>query len=139
VSSFTSNTHSQERLNLNLKVFRIFGPIAILALSFTNFTVAKISAAEDSPRHIAITAKRFAFSPAEIEVKKDVPVTLTLTDEDFPHGIKFADLNITLQGTKGETKEVTFTPTQAGDFVAQCTTFCGAGHGDMVLTMHVTE
>jgi cytochrome c oxidase subunit 2 len=118
---------------------RLLAPTVILALAIPALAAAGHSAAQDAPHRITITAKRFAFSPDEISVKKGEPVTIALTSEDFSHGIKFADLDVVLYGAKGETKEVTFTPTKAGYFVGQCSTFCGAGHGGMKLTMHVTE
>jgi len=38
---------------------------------------------------------------------------------------------------KDKPAEVTFTPTQAGDFVGKCNKFCGRGHGAMKLGVHV--
>ncbi len=113
--------------------------MAILALTAVNYAAARHMAREDAPQKIAITARRYEFSPAEITVKKGVPVTISLTSQDFSHGIKFTEPAVTLYGAKGETKEVTFTATQAGDFVGQCSSFCGSGHGGMQLVMHVTE
>jgi cytochrome c oxidase subunit II len=95
--------------------------------------------AQDGPHRIEIVATRFDFTPGDINVKKGVPVTLALTSEDVDHGLTFKGLNVVIKGKKGATKEVTFTPNKAGAFVGQCSVFCGAGHGKMKMTLHVTE
>ncbi|HZL25140.1 MAG TPA: cupredoxin domain-containing protein [Acidobacteriaceae bacterium] len=95
--------------------------------------------AAQAPRRIEVTAKRFAYVPAEITVKKGEPVVLVLHSTDVAHGIKFADLGLKADiGTAGTT-ELAFTPDKVGTFVGHCSHFCGSGHGTMILTMHVTE
>ena len=37
------------------------------------------------------------------------------------------------------TAELPFTPDKTGDFVGQCSVFCGSGHGGMKMTMHVVN
>jgi cytochrome c oxidase subunit 2 len=95
--------------------------------------------AQTAPQRIQIVAERFDFAPGEVTVKKGIPVTIVLSSKDVPHGVKFKDLNVVLNVKKGETKEVTFTPEKTGNFVGQCSVFCGSGHGAMTLTLHVTE
>ena len=93
--------------------------------------------AQTPAQRIEITAKRFDFTPGDITVKKGVPVTLVLTSKDVDHGLKFKDFNVTISAKKGETKEDTFTPDKTGDFIGQCSVFCGSGHGAMKITLHV--
>jgi cytochrome c oxidase subunit 2 len=95
--------------------------------------------AADPPRRIEVVAKRFTYTPAEITLKKGEPVVIVLRSEDVPHGLKIKELDIQADVAKGATKEIAFTPTQASDFVGHCSHFCGAGHGSMTLTLHVTE
>ena len=95
--------------------------------------------AEDAPKRIEITAKRFDFTPSDITVKKGEPVVLVLTSTDADHGVKFKDLDVAVNVKKGQTGEVKFTPDKVGTFVGQCSVFCGSGHGSMKMTMHVTE
>ena len=95
--------------------------------------------AQASPQRIEITAKRFAYSTTEITAKKGVPVTIVLTSQDVEHGLKFKDFNVAMTVKKGESKEITFTPDKAGDFIGKCSQFCGSGHGSMQITLHVTE
>jgi len=118
--------------------------LRVLALSFLlsigfGLIVKNRVHAQGAPQRIEIVAKRFEFAPGEITAKKGVPVTIALTSEDVDHGLKFKELNVSLIGKKGETKEVTFTPDKAGTFVGQCASFCGSGHGSMKMTLNVTE
>lgn len=93
--------------------------------------------AQSAPQRIEITAKRFAFSPSEITLKKGQPVVLVLKSKDVAHGLRFRDLNVSVRVKAGGTAEVQFTPTQAGDFVGHCYVFCGSGHGSMAIKLHV--
>ena len=95
--------------------------------------------AQASPRRIEITAKQFTFEPAEITVKKGEPVILVIKSTDVAHGLRFRDLNLNVKVDKGGTAELPFTPDKTGDFVGQCSVFCGSGHGGMKMTMHVVN
>lgn len=108
---------------------------ALLVAAF----LVPLSYAQGSPRRIEVLAERYDFVPGEVTVKKGEPVTIVLTSKDVSHGLKFKELNVVVNAKKGETKEVTFTPSQAGTFIGQCSVFCGAGHGMMKFTLHVTE
>jgi cytochrome c oxidase subunit 2 len=95
--------------------------------------------AADTPRRIEVAVKRFAYTPAEITLKKGEPVVLVFHSEDVTHGIKFKELNLQTEIRKDAASELPFTPVQTGDFVGHCSHFCGSGHGSMTLTLHVTE
>ncbi|MGD0734864.1 MAG: cupredoxin domain-containing protein [Terracidiphilus sp.] len=90
-----------------------------------------------APKRVEITAKRFAFEPASIELQKGVPVILVLKSVDVPHGLRFRELNVDVKAPKGGSGEVQFTPDKDGDFVGHCSVFCGSGHGSMSMTIHV--
>ena len=112
----------------------LFGCLAICSLALSGFTPAP-----DGPRKIEVSVKRFAYTPAEITVKKGEPVVLVLTTEDVPHGLKFKELDLNAKVEKGKPAELAFTPDKVGDFVGHCSVFCGSGHGSMTLALHVTE
>ena len=95
--------------------------------------------AQESPRRIEIVAKQFAFEPSEITVKKGQPVILVIKSADVAHGLRFRELNLNVKVDKGGTAELPFTPDKTGDFVGHCSVFCGSGHGEMALTMHVVN
>jgi cytochrome c oxidase subunit II len=108
-------------------------------LAVGSLTLSGFSPAQDSPRRIEVSVKRFGYTPAEITLKKGEPVVLVLTTEDVAHGLKFKELNLNSKVEKGKPSELAFTPDQTGDFVGHCSVFCGSGHGSMTLTLHVTE
>jgi len=112
----------------------LFGCLAMCSLVFSGSSLAP-----DAPRRIEVSVKRFAYTPAEITVKKGEPVVLVLTTEDVAHGLKFKELNLNAKAEKGKPAELAFTPDKVGDFVGHCSVFCGSGHGSMTLTLHVTE
>jgi cytochrome c oxidase subunit 2 len=109
------------------------GLLAITVL----FTTTTISPAATSQRRVEVTAKRYAFEPADITIKAGESVDLVLTSTDVPHGVRFRELSVDLNAAKGKPAEVKFTPHETGTFIGHCSVFCGSGHGKMTLTIHV--
>jgi cytochrome c oxidase subunit 2 len=118
-----------------LLLFVITGALSGLAFIDPSFT--------EQPKQpnlrVVVTARRFAFQPAEITLKKGQQVDLVLKTADVAHGIRFHELNLDVKVNKGATAEVLFTPDKTGNFVGHCSVFCGSGHGSMELTIHVVE
>jgi cytochrome c oxidase subunit 2 len=98
-----------------------------------------LSQQTEEPKRIEIVAHRFSYSPAEITLTKGQPVTLVLTSEDVTHGLMIPELNVKAEIHKGQPTEITITPEQVGTFEGQCAYFCGPGHGNMKMTVHVEE
>jgi cytochrome c oxidase subunit 2 len=88
-------------------------------------------ARSQEPRVITIEAKRFAFSPSEVRLKRGEPVTIRISSADVTHGVYMKALGIDAEIEAGKTTEVSFAPQVTGRFTAICDHFCGAGHGDM--------
>jgi cytochrome c oxidase subunit II len=80
---------------------------------------------------IKMTAKKYAFTPSEIQVKKGDHVRLVITALDHDHGFKLEAFNIDQKLPKGEATTIEFTADKAGTFPFQCSKFCGFGHGKM--------
>jgi cytochrome c oxidase subunit 2 len=116
--------------NLNL-IFRFIGTALLVIFMCTS------AAKPASPRRVEVVAKRFAFEPAEITLKKGEPVDLVLTSNDVAHGVRIRELNLDLHAGKGKTADATLTPDTIGTFVGHCSVFCGSGHGQMALIIHV--
>ncbi|MGI8991312.1 MAG: cupredoxin domain-containing protein [Bryobacteraceae bacterium] len=95
--------------------------------------------AAEEPRVVTIGASKFQFSPSTITLKKGEPVKLQLTSEDITHGFLVKPLKIETDIVPGKTTELTITPQTAGTFRAICDHYCGPGHGDMHMTVIVTE
>ena len=91
----------------------------------------------DNARVVEITAKRFAFSPNIITLKKGEKVTLRLHSEDVTHGFFMRALKIDEVIEPGQTKDVVLVPETAGSFTTICDHFCGANHGNMNMTIVV--
>ena len=100
---------------------------------------ASLGVSSAAPQRVVVVAKRFSFDPATITLKKGEPVDLVLQSTDTQHGLKFGDLGVEVKAPKGGSGEVQFTPEKMGDFVGQCSVFCGAGHARMMLTLHVVD
>jgi cytochrome c oxidase subunit 2 len=99
--------------------------------------LASAAAAAADPRVVEITARRFEFSPAEVVLRKDEPVTLRLRSLDVTHGFFQRSLGIDLEIEPGKVTEVTITPRSAGRYVTICDHFCGSGHGNMKMSFVV--
>ncbi len=112
--------------------------IILLAAVFTLIAPAdRLTAADADPQVIEIHAKKYEFVPAEITLKKGVPVKLKLASDDVLHSIVISGLHINELMKVGEVSEIAVTPTETGDFKGVCGKFCGAGHGKMLFTVHV--
>jgi cytochrome c oxidase subunit 2 len=112
---------------------------AALALAVITFVFTPSVKAQGDPRVVEITAKRFQFVPAEINLKKGETVTIKLVSEDVTHGFYNKPLKIDGDVLAGKTTEVTITPETVGRYVTICDHFCGANHGNMRMVINVVE
>jgi len=108
-------------------------------LFLSGMALSPLTAKDQAPRTISITAQRFSFQPNEITLKKGQQVTLVIQTKDVSHGLLIEDLGIRTDIKKGQAAEVKFTPETVGTFAGKCAHFCGSGHGSMTMTVHVTE
>jgi cytochrome c oxidase subunit 2 len=89
------------------------------------------------PQVVEIVAHRFQFAPSTLTLKKDEPVILRLRSEDVVHGFFQRQLGIDTTIAPGKVTDVPLTPAAAGRYSVICHHFCGAGHGNMKLTLVV--
>ena len=111
----------------------------VIAVVLALFVLITLGADESSSNRIQITAKRFAFVPDKITVKKGQSVTLVLQSQDVTHGLSVKELGIKTEIPKGRPTIISFIPAKTGTFQGQCSHFCGSGHGSMKFTVVVTE
>jgi cytochrome c oxidase subunit 2 len=116
---------------------RFIASFVFAIMLITALSVLHAAHAQNSPTRIEIIAKRFDFTPADITVRRGQPVVLALKSVDAAHGLRFTELGIEVKVDKGQIGQIAFTPDKIGDFVGQCSVFCGSGHGRMKLTLHV--
>lgn len=93
------------------------------------FIVAMVPAIVGSPRTIAVTISRDAFSPDQIEMKAGERVRLNVTSLDGTRGFEVKALRLNARiPAAGRTMTVDLVPTEAGTFEIQCSDDCGDGH-----------
>jgi cytochrome c oxidase subunit 2 len=91
------------------------------------------------PKVIEINAKRFAFTPSTITLKKGEPVILRLSSADRVHGFMSRPLKIDTDIAAGKTTDIAVTPVTAGNFTVICDHYCGTGHGNMKMKVAVVD
>ncbi len=111
----------------------------MLALVATAAPAPKLHKPKPKPRVIEIHAKRFGFEPNLVTVKKGETVTINLVSEDVTHGFFSRALKIDETVAAETPTQLTLTPDTPGKYPIICDHFCGAGHGNMGLTMLVEE
>jgi cytochrome c oxidase subunit 2 len=119
------------------EILRAAAVRAVVALVALAIALAASPAPAQAPRVVEIVAKRFQFTPSEITLRKDEPVILRLRSEDVVHGFFQRPLGIDTTIQPGKTTDVALTPHAAGRFQIICHHFCGAGHGNMKMTVVV--
>jgi cytochrome c oxidase subunit 2 len=88
--------------------------------------------ANDEARSIEVVAKRYAFSPEQIEVSQGESIRLVLRSADVTHSLKIEAYDIDVEIPKGgEAVEVRFVADRAGTFRIECSKYCGSGHRKM--------
>jgi cytochrome c oxidase subunit 2 len=100
---------------------------------------ANISRRALQERVIHITAKKFEFSPAQITLKKGVPVVLEISSGDRKHGFNLRAFGVRSDVLPGKVSRIRFTPDKTGKFTFSCDVFCGDGHEEMTGTVIVTD
>lgn len=96
-------------------------------------------ATASAPRVIEVTARRFTFEPAVIEVTEGERVRLVVTSADGVHGLQIKKFRINkLIPRGGQPVTIDFTASAPGRFEILCSEECGEGHDAMGGTLTVT-
>lgn len=104
---------------------------ALVALS------GPIAAGAADPAVVDIVAKRFEFIPNQVTLHAGTPALLRIRSQDVTHGFFNRPLGIDADIEPGKTIEVPLTPKAPGRYSVICDHFCGAGHGNMKMTIVV--
>ena len=134
-------TTMNQRKLIGTLLFAAAGAIALLISAPGTQTVRFVQRANaaQEPRVIEIKAKKFAFSPSEITLKKGEPVILRLTTEDRTHGFLLKPFKIDTDILPGKVTDIAVTPTATGQYLVICDHYCGTGHGNMHMKLTVVE
>ena len=125
------------RLNRGIRHAAAVAGMALL------FASASTSAQQDpvtasAPREIEITAKRFMFEPARIEVAEGERVRLNVKSADGVHGLQIKKFRVnTLIPRGGTPVTIEFVASAPGTFEIMCSEECGDGHESMSGTLVV--
>lgn len=129
-----------------MKSHRVVLGVFVLCLiplfaSVRNTTMAATTAqAQDQPvvKEIELKAKKYEYTPNNIEIPLHTVVRFKITAEDHDHGFEIESVkNSCITIPKGESKVVEYKADTAGTFKFKCCHFCGTGHGGMKGTFTV--
>lgn len=82
-------------------------------------------------REFSVSAVKFEFVPATIEVNQGDTVRLKITSGDVRHGIAIQGYNIRKDLPVNQEVTIEFVADKKGEFPFYCSVFCGSGHGTM--------
>ena len=98
------------------------------------------SSAAQAPSRFEVTASRYAFEPARVEVRQGDVVELVLRSADTDHGLAIKAYAVKVAIPRGgETVGVSFVASQPGTFPIECSEYCGSGHKRMRGELVVVE
>ena len=113
---------------------RVNGAVTGLAVAAAVAASVLMRAEATAPRTVTIemTAKRFAFLPAQVEAVEGDEVTINVRSADGTHGIEIGKLKLKKTIPRGgEVVTLSFTAPAPGRYVITCSEYCGRGHDDM--------
>ena len=116
---------------------RAFASTALLLAAAVELGVASL--AQEQGRHeITVTAKRYAFSPARIEVAANDVVKITLVAEDIPHTFTIDEYRISKRAAPGRPVTFEFRADRTGAFTFYCDLTiedgCRQMRGELIVT-----
>lgn len=114
-----------------MKKISLMNTLAAVAIVVVSGVASFAWATAPSEKVIKIVSKSFVFEPAEITLKKGVPVVLEITTEDVVMGFNAPDLKQRADILPKQVARVRFTPEKAGAYPFLCDIFCGSGHENM--------
>jgi cytochrome c oxidase subunit 2 len=125
---------------------------ALLIVSLCTYAYTVLRSNEDSKKNeitVNITERQFAFQFAypqaggkavissQLYLAKDQPYVFKLRSYDVIHSFFVPDFSQKLDAVPGITTTLRVTPTRLGNYPAECTELCGAGHALMRAAVHV--
>lgn len=102
-------------------------------LAATALTIGASATGEQGTRRkFEVTASRFHFEPASLEVTEGDQIALTLRSADGTHGIAIPEFKVKATIPKGGSPvTVEFVAEKAGTYKFECSEYCGSGHRQM--------
>ncbi len=94
--------------------------IGVWSRTVPSVTGPVIAAGQDEPRQVTVTARKYAFSPARIEVTENDLVKITLQTADIPHSFTIDAYRIAKRASPGHPAVFEFRADQVGTFPIYC-------------------
>lgn len=112
-----------------------FFTLVLMACAIAWHAVGAAGRQEAAPgtlKEFNVTARRFAFDPARIEVTEGDTVRLIVQSADGTHGFEIKKLKVKKEVPRGgEPVNVEFVASRPGTFEIACSEYCGKGHKGM--------
>ena len=83
-------------------------------------------------RHVAISARSFAFEPGTVRVNRGDTVIVDLESTDVVHGLYVDGYGVSTQAEPGRPGQLTFVADRDGAFRFRCNVACGGLHPFMI-------
>jgi cytochrome c oxidase subunit II len=116
---------------------RLLGIVSMIVLGLP---AGAASSAAGATQRFEVTASRYEFEPARLEVRQGDVVELVLRSADTDHGLAIQAYAVKVAIPKGgETVGVSFVANHVGTFPIECSEYCGSGHKRMRGELIVTE
>lgn len=99
---------------------------------FTRSHAAAAATQDPAEKDFAISARKYKFSPARIEVRQDDLVRITLTSQDIPHSFTIDKYRISKRVGSGQSVVFEFRADQSGRFPIYCNLTVDPGCREMI-------
>jgi cytochrome c oxidase subunit 2 len=86
---------------------------------------------------VVVVSSMFAFTPAELRVPANRPVTFRITSRDVIHGFQIVSTNGNAMVVPGYISQFTTTFRKPGEYLIVCNEYCGTGHHMMHAVINV--
>ena len=86
---------------------------------------------------VVVVGSMYAFTPNEIRVPANRPVTFRLTSRDVTHGFQIVGTNGNTMVVPGYVSQFTTTFREPGEYLIVCNEYCGIGHHMMHAVINV--
>ncbi|MEM1948005.1 MAG: cupredoxin domain-containing protein [Candidatus Caldarchaeum sp.] len=127
----------------------IIGAVALfVVIGVASWIVlADLEAPKPADVTVKVIARQFAWQfeypdgtvSGELRVKAGQTIKLELYSEDVIHSIYFRDFGLKKDVVPGKVNVLFITPLVPGQYLIQCTEFCGQGHYSMLAWMVVEQ
>jgi len=103
------------------------------------FVAPLLAQSKEKPRVITIHAAKFEFKPSEITLHVGERTKLVFISDDVDHGLSVDGLPIDIDIHKSSPTSIVITPEKVAELTGMCSIYCGPGHSQMILTIHVVN